>query len=255
MPSILRFLTETARKPEFLSCPRKEVLVLTGLFIFGFLCVSWIEYSGEAARDRQEVPEAEIVVQEFLNPVEYRAAVLASARQKDSILEFYRDQAFRERVVFFFGAITHSEEIAAQVLALTAENDISPSLVFALMWEESRFNPGAVNRNANNSIDRGLFQLNSASFPSLKVEDFFNTGVNIRYGLAHLKMCLDQAGSEVAALAMYNAGLNRVRSGATPERTLNYINRILSYRQGIEKLFLSECMRPSLAEAGPPEIP
>jgi hypothetical protein len=63
-------------------------------------------------------------------------------------------------------------------------------------------------------------------------------------------MCLDQASSEVAALAMYNAGLNRVRSGGAPERTLNYISRILRYKQGMEKLFQTECIHPSLAEAG-----
>jgi soluble lytic murein transglycosylase-like protein len=217
---------------------KKESLALAGLFIAGFLCVSWIDYGPAAGT---EAPEDEAPVLEALDPAEYRAAVLASAKQEDAILALYKNEAFRDRVVSFFSAITRSEEIAGQVLAQTSALNISPSLVFALIWEESFFNPRAVNRNANNSIDRGLFQLNSASFPSLTVEDFFSPPVNIRYGLAHLKMCLDQAGSEVAALAMYNAGLSRVRAGGTPERTLNYINRILGYRQGIEELFRSEC--------------
>ncbi|MDR1212132.1 MAG: transglycosylase SLT domain-containing protein [Spirochaetaceae bacterium] len=229
----------------FRELAKKEVLVVAGLLGLGCLCVSWIDYRGAAVR---EAPEEEPEIREPLNPGDYRAAVLTSVKQNDAVLELYGNELFREKVAVFFGSITGSQEIAEQVLGQTFALNISPSLVFALIWEESLFNPRAVNRNANNSIDRGLFQLNSASFPSLTPEDFFDTTVNIRYGLAHLKMCLDQGRSEVAALAMYNAGLNRVRSGGTPERTLNYINRILGYRQGIEKLFLSECTRPGLAE-------
>jgi soluble lytic murein transglycosylase-like protein len=221
---------------------KKEVLVSAGLLGLGFLCVSWIDYSGAALR---ETREEKIEIPEPLNPGEYRTAVLASVKQNDAVLELYGNEAFRERVVSFFGAITNSDEIAAQVLSQASELNISPSLAFALMWEESLFNPRALNRNANNSVDRGLFQLNSASFPALAADDFFNIRVNIHYGLTHLKMCLDQAKSEVAALAMYNAGLNRVRSGGTPERTLNYVNRVLRYRQGIDRLFLTECMRPA----------
>ncbi|MDR1177809.1 MAG: lytic transglycosylase domain-containing protein [Spirochaetaceae bacterium] len=232
----------------FRGLTKKEVLVVAGLLGLGCLCVSWIDYRGAAVREaREEATE----IPEPLSPGEYRAAVLASVQQNDAVLELYGNEPFREKVVAFFGSITGSQEIAGQVLSQAWALNISPSLVFALIWEESLFNPRAMNRNTNNSIDRGLFQLNSASFPSLTPEDFFNITVNIRYGLAHLKMCLDQGRSEVAALAMYNAGLNRVRSGGTPERTLNYINRILGYRQGIEKLFLSECMRPGFAEAPP----
>jgi len=38
-------------------------------------------------------------------------------------------------------------------------------------------------------------------------------------------------------LAMYNAGATKVRSGKTPESTLNYVSNILNYREGLDKLF------------------
>jgi soluble lytic murein transglycosylase-like protein len=86
-------------------------------------------------------------------------------------------------------------------------------------------------------VDRGLFQLNSASFPKLGVEDFFNPRTNALYGTAHLAYCLEQGGNEVAALAVYNAGYGRVNKTGTPRSTLDYIYRALNYRSNLEALF------------------
>jgi len=51
---------------------------------------------------------------------------------------------------------------------------------------------------------------------------------------------MDLAGSEVAGLAMYNAGTTRVRSDSTPKSTLDYISRIQTFQTGIEQLFQQE---------------
>jgi hypothetical protein len=159
-------------------------------------------------------------------------------KRNDFILETYQNIEIRDDIVGFFSLITHSEEIAAVVLTNANEFGIPPSLAFALCWEESRYNPFAVNiKNRNKSIDRGLFQLNNASFPNLSEDDFYNPGINAYYGMAHLRWCLDLGGSEVAALAMYNAGTTRVRSGGTPKNTLDYISRVLENQRKIEDLF------------------
>ena len=102
---------------------------------------------------------------------------------------------------------------------------------------ESNYNEHATNRNANASIDRGLFQLNSNSFPALTEADFFDPYISARYGLSHLKFCLNTAGNEVSALAMYNAGTTRVRSNKTPQTTLNYVGKIMDYQKMLDKLF------------------
>jgi hypothetical protein len=169
---------------------------------------------------------------------------LAGGEAPDMILELYRDEVFRERVEEFFGVITGSLELAQAVLANAALFDIPPALAFSLCWEESRYNPRAVNReNRNLTVDRGLFQLNNASFPQLKEDQFFNLEINSRHGLSHLRWCLDTAGTEIAGLAMYNAGLSRVRSGGTPKMTLDYISRILDRERKIEEFFLAEYER------------
>ena len=179
----------------------------------------------------------------------YAAEILESLGQPDGILRYYRNEANRLEVTAFFSALVQSEEIAASILVNADRFDIPPSLAFALCWGESRFNPGAVNRaNRNRTVDRGLFQLNNESFPKLREADFFNPGVNAYYGMAHLRWCLDFGGSEVAGLAMYNAGANRVNAGTTPRHTLDHVSRILEFRSGIESLFQVEYVErlPSL---------
>ncbi|MDR0721030.1 MAG: transglycosylase SLT domain-containing protein [Treponema sp.] len=171
---------------------------------------------------------------------------------QDPILEAYRNPALRDWVVNFFGDYTGSTELAAVILSNAEVFDVSPALAFALCWEESQYKTHAVNRtNRNKTIDRGLFQLNSATFPKLKEEDFFNPSINAWYGLSHLRWCLDHAGTEVAGLAMYNAGSNRVKSNGTPKKTLDYISRILNRRHKIDERFLAQSIpEPQEEEAG-----
>jgi hypothetical protein len=159
----------------------------------------------------------------------------------DFIRECYRDEYLREAVVEFFGNVTCSREVAGVILENADVFGISPSLAFALCWEESRYNARAVNRkNINESVDRGLFQLNCCSFPQLNEADFFDPGINAYYGMAHLRWCLDSGGSDIAALAIYNAGNGRVNSGGTPKKTLDYVSRVLKAQRSIETLFETE---------------
>lgn len=179
----------------------------------------------------------------------------------DIILRAYHDPAFRGDVLAFFGELTGSPDVARVILSNASACDIPPALAFSLCKEESGYHPGALNHNRNDTVDRGLFQLNSASFPKLTLDDFFDPGINTRNGLSHLRWCLDTAGTEVAALAMYNAGATRVRSAGTPKSTLDYVSRILKRQHAIEELFTAEYRRVErerlvLAEsAGQPEKP
>ena len=177
----------------------------------------------------EELPQAEIT--QFFTGT--------AAVNSGFILEQYRQPEARDGVIDFFTEICGSRDIAGAILAGADQFNIPPALAFALGWEESRLNPFAVNtKNRNDSIDRGLFQLNNLSFPRLELQSFFNPDINSWYGMSHLRHCLDTGGSEIAALAMYNAGTNRVRSAGTPKATLDYVSRILENRKKIEDRFL-----------------
>jgi soluble lytic murein transglycosylase-like protein len=170
-----------------------------------------------------------------LESTDFKKAVQARS-QIDHISQYYLDPRTKPAVLEFFAAITASEEISEIILDAATNRNLPPALVFALVHEESRFNPRALNRNSQ-TVDRGLFQLNSASFPKLGIDDFYDPRTNARYGTAHLAYCLEQGGNEVAALAVYNAGYGRVSKTGTPRSTLDYIHRTLNYRSNLEALF------------------
>lgn len=158
-------------------------------------------------------------------------------------LELYRSVHTRTAVEWFYTNVTENRDVALAILQEADKNNIPLSLAFALAHTESRYKIKAVNRNTNASIDRGIFQLNNNSFPALVEEDFFDPYISAKYGMSHLRYCLDTAGNEVSALAMYNAGTNRVRNNGTPQMTLNYISKIQNYRQGLDNLFEDEVIQ------------
>jgi hypothetical protein len=160
--------------------------------------------------------------------------------RRDHILDFFRqpDPDSRELVIDFFTGLCPSREVAEAILVSADWFNIPPSLAFALAWEESELNPLAVNgKNRDGSIDRGLFQLNSRTFPYLELQAFFSPDINSWHGMSHLRYCIDTGRSEIAALAMYNAGAGRVTSSGTPKSTLDYISRIQENKNKIENSF------------------
>jgi soluble lytic murein transglycosylase-like protein len=156
--------------------------------------------------------------------------------KKDPTLELYRDEASRKHVERFFIELTGSERISRPILRYADRHDVSLFLAFSVAYVESRFNARAVNKNAS-SVDRGVFQLNSRAFPRLKERDFFDPETSAKYGISHLKFCLQEGGNDIAAIAMYNAGKNRVTSKGAPLVTLGYISRYVEYRSDLEAAF------------------
>ncbi len=159
--------------------------------------------------------------------------------------EVYTDPRYRTLVLEFFSNQTGSEHIAELILRESERQGLPASLTFALAWTESRFDPYAVNYN-HSSIDRGVFQLNNRSFPKLHEEQFFDPEINIEHGVAYLKYCLERGENQITALAMYNAGPRRVTERGAPLVTLEYINKILSYREQLQRDFESKLKIASL---------
>lgn len=228
-------------------------LVFAGLFFVSALFVSFCFPVDESKDEKfvyhQEEPKKEELIKsqeadeksEIVNDSALaramQSAVIEHSKSEDEGLKFYRNPDFRESVVWFYNQITGNKDVTQAILTYADANDIPLSLAFALAYSESSYNIKAVNKNSNHTVDRGLFQLNNNSFPNLEESDFFDPYVSARYGLSHLRFCLDTAGNEVAALAMYNAGTRRVKNGETPQVTLNYVSRIMNYRQGVDDLF------------------
>jgi len=217
--------------PLFLAC-------LGSLFI-GFPVLSLLPVSTGNSAEFLEIPsESDIKVSNETN-IHFLAA--SNRKTEDLIQKLYHLPESKSRVIEFFAGICPSKEIAEAILTSADFNNIPPALALSLAWEESRLNPLAVNSsNRDGSIDRGLFQLNNRSFPKLDIQAFFDPVISAKYGMSHLRHCLNTGGTEIAALAMYNAGTGKVRNNGTPKTTLDYIHRILENRQEIERRFLEK---------------
>jgi len=157
----------------------------------------------------------------------------------DTIAVCYQHPDTKSSVIDFLASITKSRVIAVAILDNAVKQKVPASLAFAIAYEESRFDPLAVNQNTT-SVDRGLFQLNSLTFPDLTDQEFFNPSRNAREGIGYFRHVLELSGNEVSALAMYNAGRTRVTKQGAPMRTLDYISRILNYKKNIDSLFTAK---------------
>lgn len=116
----------------------------------------------------------------------------------------------------------------ARVAELAAKYDISPTLLEAVVWQESRWNAAAVSRVGA----RGLAQLMPGTARQLGV-DPHDPMANLEGGARYLRMQLDAFGGDIErALAAYNAGPGRVqKAGGIPaiRETQLYVAAIMSH--------------------------
>ena len=144
------------------------------------------------------------------------------------------------------------------VSAYADENGLPPSLVYAVIWCESRFDP-----KAHSSADAcGLMQLRPATFRELceelgltPGEDIFSPDANIRCGTRYLGKLLTLFPEKTTALAAYNAGIGNVTAWLEDPRysddgktlhtipfpeTRSYVNKVLLAQKLYEKLYPQE---------------
>ena len=100
-----------------------------------------------------------------------------------------------------------------------ARNNVDPSLVFALMRQESGFHANAL----SNKGASGLMQLMPGTARRFGVQNIFDPAQNIEGGTKYLRFLLDMFNGDVKlALAGYNAGENAV---------VNYGYQVPPYRE------------------------
>lgn len=118
------------------------------------------------------------------------------------------------------------EAYKAKVAELSARFDLSPTLIEAMVWQESRWNPQAVSPAGA----RGLAQLMPGTAREMGV-DAANPFANLEGGARYLRAQLDRFDGDLErALAAYNAGPGRVeRAGGIPRirETQHYVAAIM----------------------------
>lgn len=129
--------------------------------------------------------------------------------------------------------VTHAQASAgpdlwrARVAELAARYDLSPSLIEAVVWQESRWHAAAVSPAGA----KGLAQLMPGTARHLGV-DAADPAANLEGGARYLRQMLDRFGGDVEkALAAYNAGPGRVeKAGGIPAipETRTYVGAIMA---------------------------
>ena len=190
---------------------------LRSCILAGFACMSapaWadvLEISGESAHwvtgDRAGVP------------VDGMPVAVADAEGVLLPAEAIADPQVHARAV----PVNYS----AKVAELAARYDLSPVLIEALVWQESRWNAGAVSPKGA----QGLAQLMPGTARELGV-DPRDPFANLEGGARYLRAQLDRFDGDLEkALAAYNAGPGRVeRAGGVPDirETRNYVAAIMT---------------------------
>ncbi|MFN3946620.1 MAG: transglycosylase SLT domain-containing protein [Aquificaceae bacterium] len=141
-----------------------------------------------------------------------------------------------------YNAVAFPTPFKSSVERASDRYGIEPALVYAVIRQESLFDPYAVSiANA-----RGLMQLidSTARYVArkegIRIKNIYEPNTNILLGTAYLRELLDQwSGDLVRAIASYNAGPSRVRSWNNHQdvylfietipitETRNYVKRVL----------------------------
>ncbi len=127
---------------------------------------------------------------------------------------------------------TGNVKLDALIAAAAAKYGLDQRLIFAVMRQESGFNPRAISPKGAS----GLMQLMPATARRFGVQNIFDPSQNIEAGARYLRFLLDTFNGDLElALAGYNAGENAVaRYGnrIPPYReTVDYVRRIVAHYQ------------------------
>ena len=138
------------------------------------------------------------------------------------------------------------------VMKAGARHGVDPNLIFALMRQESGFNPRARSYKGAS----GLMQLMPATARRFGVSNIYDPAENIEGGVRYLRFLLDTFNGDVElALAGYNAGEGAViRHGYTVPRyreTQHYV-KVISARYGRDKHRIG---RPQTVASSSPVAP
>lgn len=156
------------------------------------------------------------------------AGAQAAASQPDQVIELSADYRVPARAIAIPArhAAAVPDAYAAKVRELARRFDLSPALIEALVWQESRWRVGAVSPAGA----RGLAQLMPATARELGV-DPNDPFANLEGGARYLRAQLDRFdGNLEKALAAYNAGPGRVeQAGGVPDirETKTYVAAIM----------------------------
>lgn len=125
------------------------------------------------------------------------------------------------------------KELSDYICNMCKELEIDPYMAVAiLMRENPTFNPDAIHRNDNGTLDLGLWQMNNAYIyttfiPAYWIEGIefnpFNWKQNTYLALHHIKYLQEKVKVMDDVICAYNCGAANVFNHTIPDSTVNYL--------------------------------
>lgn len=204
---------------------KPKPVVEVGVLIFALLVLSANPPNFIRAEEFSPLQEVQLPTTAELASTEY----MPSPSFQEDLKSFQLQELERQ----FYTTLTGDIKIVDMVISYN-RGRMSLDVLFAMMEKESSFNIYAINTNVDDdtgivlSVDRGLFQLNSLSYPELSESDFFNLDINIPTGIGHIASDYAWAKRNLKiALYAYNAGRTKVEENRVPSCTYDYAEYIV----------------------------
>jgi soluble lytic murein transglycosylase-like protein len=126
--------------------------------------------------------------------------------------------------------VCRDQEIISLLILKSLERGIPTNLLFALVQQESGFDPKALNdRNENGSEDIGLMQLNTRKFKQKKVQ-LYDLKTNVDLGTSHLIDLKNKYNSWEEAIMRYNGW---------GDKAVTHLSNVLRRERDIDRLYNS----------------
>lgn len=121
---------------------------------------------------------------------------------------------------------------------LAEKHGVPVQVPLTISHTESRFNPKAVNKNTNGTVDKGCMQINTSAHRKAfaRPEDAFNATLNVDYGLRFLRQLYDETGDWRKAMVMFHS--RTPGKQAKYRQHLNNSAKALD-RQGLDSMIAS----------------
>jgi len=212
------------KKPTEKVIQKRRYQFIIFLLITFFLCSQLVAIK-TIERNVIEIEKINNIHEVFI--IDYFTRIEVNERiQKD--LQYFVD---------VYNKLIQNKRITEQIIFNALQNEVPVNIAFAQSFVESNWIPEAINiHNSNESIDVGLFQLNSFTFPHLTREEMEDIDVNIFIGIKFFKEKLLQTGTIETALLLYNAG-NYNNVGRT---SILYLQKILDKERQLDEYFNEE---------------
>lgn len=161
------------------------------------------------------------------------AYILGTAHEKRIAVNFETEEVQTEELHRYQFL---QKDVSDYICSLSDELEIDSDLVVAiLMAENPEFDPEAVHRNTNGTIDCGLFQLNDRYiwtsfkdaywFDNIELNPF-NWKHSSFLAIHHIAYLTKKAKVTDEVIMAYNCGVGAVMSGAVPETTKAYLKKV-----------------------------